>query len=275
MSQEETERLKRLMDSALLEIANPPKNGPTEVGVYNFFNDVLQHKCGIQKVPFNFRAAMEYWWDLARLGVIALPGDSFGNFASGAGDLRSYKVIVTERGQKLLERGEHSPHDPTRYIDAVRKRVASPDETALGYLNEAVGAWRADLCRASAVMLGCACERLILQLGEAIAKSNVPTWPAKIQKKLSSASSHVSQLFDEILKCLTDLHGQGKLPKDIGDALDRKLSAIFDHARILRNTSGHPTGDEVSAEDAEAGLLLFPGFYSLIDGLCRHLTSIP
>ncbi len=57
----------------------------------------------------------------------------------------------------------------------------------------------------------------------------------------------------------------------MGDALDRKLSAVFDHARGLRNKSGHPTGVDVSADDAEAGLLMFPGFYALVDELCGSL----
>ncbi|MDY7011108.1 MAG: hypothetical protein SVV80_10210, partial [Planctomycetota bacterium] len=64
-----------------------------------------------------------------------------------------------------------------------------------------------------------------------------------------------------------------KLPGAMGDAIDRKLSAIFDHARALRNKSGHPTEADVSGDDAQAGLLLFPGFYAFIDDLCKHMSA--
>ena len=36
-----------------------------------------------------------------------------------------------------------------------------------------------------------------------------------------------------------------------------RLWPIFDHARDLRNESGHPSGEGVTGEDAEARLLLF------------------
>ncbi len=46
---------------------------------------------------------------------------------------------LTQRGFDLLRRGQESPHYPTRYLDAVRKRVQKPDAVALTYLNDSVG----------------------------------------------------------------------------------------------------------------------------------------
>ena len=48
------------------------------------------------------------------------------------------------------------------------------------------------------------------------------------------------------------------LPAALADGFDRKLVSIFEHARVLRNKSGHPTGEDVSQKEAQAGLLLFP-----------------
>ncbi len=175
----------------------------------------------------------------------------------------------------MLERGEQSPHDPARYMEALRKRVGDPDEIALTYLDEAVGAFAAGLYRSSAVMLGCACERLVLILADAIVTAGLSPWAAKIKKKLSGPPASISRLFDVVRDGLICRRDSKKLPGPLGDALDRKLSAIFDHARVLRNDSGHPTGVEVSGEDAEAGLLLFPGFYALVDDLCKHFAAGP
>ena len=57
------------------------------------------------------------------------------------------------------------------------------------------------------------------------------------------------------------------------EAIDRKLTPIFEHARALRNAQGHPTGEDVDSEESEAGLLLFPGFYGLVDQLLAHLKE--
>lgn len=216
------------------------------------------------------RIVLEYWWELARAGVVAVLGESSPSIVSGR---RIPQFVLTERGRHLLELREKSPHNASRYLAAVRQRVSTPDEIALSYLAEAVDAWRYGLSRSSAVMLGCACERLVLLLAEAIASANCPPWSLKLKKKLQSRA-FVSEVFDVVRNALVQLRGEQKLPRDLGDALDRKLSAIFDHARGLRNESGHPTGEEVSAEDAEAGLLLCPGFYELVDRLIAELSGL-
>jgi len=259
---ENTEALRRLMDKMLLALEDSH-----HVNVHNFFNDLTRTRCQDEGIRFDGRAALEYWWHLARLGVIAVPGDS----VSGLSTVEFRALALTDRGRALLERGESSPHCPPKYLEAVRKRISKADDIAMTYLNEAVGAWSAGLYRSSAVMLGCACERLVLILAERIAAGNFQPWSGRVEKAMGDGVG-VSKLFSHVRGCLMDLHGK-KLLGMLGDALDRKLSAIFDHARGLRNASGHPTGSDVSGEDAEAGLLMFPGFYVLVDELSVHLAS--
>ena len=160
------------------------------------------------------------------------------------------------------------PHDANRYMDAVSKRVTATDPVVLSYLREAIEAMGHAGCRrSSAVMLACACERLVLMLAQAIAGSGkCPPWSDRIKKKLASRV-FISDIFEDVRSALVNLRDQKKLTRELGDALDRKLSAVFDHARGLRNQSGHPTDEEVRNEDAEAGLILFPGFYELCDQL--------
>ncbi len=262
MPEDNKDAIKRVIDKSLLQKELPS-------GVHNFFNDVIQ-RCAVEHVEFDGAIALEYWWDLARLGVVAVPGGELATL-SGPGLPR---LILTERGRRMLERGEASPHDPAKYLNAVRKRIANPDAIAMTYLDEAVGAWRAGLNRSSAVMLGCACEQLVLLLAEGIAAADVPPWSNKVSKELAATPSSISRVFNLARECLASLACDKRLPGTVADALDRKLSAVFDHARVLRNQSGHPMGADVSAEDAEAGLLLFPGFYVLADGLCEHLAAL-
>ena len=124
-------------------------------------------------------------------------------------------------------------------------------------------------------MLGCACERLVLLLAEKVASVGVVPFSERLQKKLAPGGSPtgVSELFDLVTAGLDAAAQDGKLPKGSLDALDRKLNPIFEHSRALRNRSGHPTGDEVGEEESEAGLLLFPSFYSFVSSLLEGLHA--
>lgn len=251
--------LRRLFDRVLLSTR--------ENCAGNFFNEV--GRAATQAgVAFDGAVVLEHWSDLVRTGMLAVPGD-----VVGGSHYTVPRMLVTAKGRRFLELGEQSPHNPSKYLAAVRRRISLPDEIAVSYLAEAVEAWRCGLYRSSAVMLGCACERLVLMLAEAIAGS--PLAEAEKVRKSLEGRVFVSGLFDLIRSTLERLKAEKRLPHDLGDALDRKLSAIFDHARALRNESGHPTGEEVSAEDAEAGLLLFPGFYERVDKLISWLAELP
>jgi hypothetical protein len=254
------DRLFRLIDQALL-------SGQDKL-VTSLFDTVFARSFR-EQIPFDGAAALEYFWGLARIGAVAVPGAHL--------TPTTYKMpgfLLTGRGRQLLEKGESSPHNPDKYVAAVRKRAAHPDDIALSYLAEAVEAWRSGLYRSSAVMLGCACEQLVLILGKAMAEQKSLEGSEKVSKALSGRV-FISVLFERIRDCLMQLKDRKQLPGELADALDRKLTPIFEYARGLRNESGHPTGGDVSEEDAEAGLLLFPGFYELVDKLVVHCGSAP
>jgi hypothetical protein len=252
-------QLQRLVDQALL---SGQDDSP-----HNLFNGIYAHARSAN-IPFDAAVVLEYFWHLCRIGAVAVPGEGIGILP-----FKLPRMLLTERGRRLLGAGESSPHDPSRYVNGVRKRIAMPDDVVISYLQESVEAWRCGLNRSSAVMLGCACERLVLLLAGAIAVGKCPPWSAQLDKKLKTRV-FISDVFDDVRDAILSLRDQKKLPKALGDALDRKLSAIFDHARGLRNQSGHPTGEDVAGEDAEAGLLLFPGFYELVDKLIQAVNAI-
>lgn len=238
-----------------------------DTNVHSLIHSVAARAKG-EGVSFDGAVAVEYWWHLARIGVVAIPGESL-----GVTTVTIPRIVLTERGRQFLQAGELSPHNPSKYLAAVRRRIVTPDDVALSYLQEAVEAWRCGLNRSSAVMLGCACERLVLLLAEAIAGANYPPWSAKLTQKLQ-ARVFISEVFDLVRKALLQLRDSRQLPAELSDAIDRKLSAVFDHARGLRNQSGHPTAATVAAEDAEAGLLLFPGFCELVAKLIMEVQKI-
>ncbi len=222
-----------------------------------------------EQLSYDMELLVEIVWGLARSGVIALAVERPASVGVGP---KIPSLVITQRGRELLRHKGDSPHHKSRYMAAVKSRVSAPDDVVLSYLDESVEAWRACLYRASAVMLGCACEKLILLLAEAIAGSNWQPYAGKLEKKLLRRV-FISKLFDDILAALRAENEQKALPSSVSDAFERRLSAIFDHTRILRNRSGHPTGAEVTVEEADAGLRLFPGFYALVDEICIHCKA--
>jgi len=199
------DELKRLIESKLL---NEPQST-----IQHFFAS-LEEASRKQQIDFDFPTAIEYWWHLARIGAIALPG---AEITTVMVDHRASDFAVTSRGKKLLERGERSPHDPQKYMLALKRRVPAPDSIALTYLDEAVGAWRAGLYRSSTVMLGCACERLVLLLAEAVRKAG-GKHASKVSKLIESVPIRISQLFDAIRDSLLQLEEPNKLPGNLAGA---------------------------------------------------------
>lgn len=261
--EQNAEALQRLIDETLLQ-------APSSVLNPGSIFEELQRRARTRRLQWDHTVVLEHWWWLARLGAIAFSGES----APPQTDVP--QVLLTRRGRQLLERGEQSPHNPQRYYRAIEQRIGAPDSVVMTYLNEAVGGWAAGLYRASAVMLACACERLILILAQAVSETNILPWSGKLTKKFQQSTRSpvsISDIFEDVRDALLHLAGEKALPGKLSDALDRKLTPIFELARGLRNRAGHPTAEEVTSEEAEGNLLLFPSFYFLVANLIEHCRS--
>lgn len=226
----------------------------------------LRDQYGEADPSIDWEAAVTYWWDLARIGAVAMVAGPVG------GSRDTY--FLTDFGRSLLEHKDVSPHDRAGYLSAIRA-VAGADTIAVGYADEAVGAWQAGLYRASAVMLGCACERLVLLVAEAVKDATgLAPYSDDLAKMLTPPKSGKKGPVAGI----SDIFGKVREAVEVvgGDEFDRLVSSVFDHARDLRNASGHPTGKVVTREDAQAGLLLFPGYHSrALDVIERIRTYKP
>src|SRR5215467_2894046 len=229
LEESNADALKRLIDTALLAEGSPS---------LNHLIQSIEEK-GLQQGVWDGIVALEYVTRLVRVGVIATLGDH-----TGSATMPNF--IVTEKGRAILERRQESPHNESRYLQAVNARVAQPNAVVMAYLAEGVEAWASGLYRSASMMVGCACEKLILLLAEAIA-------------------------IGKVRGALSEMALKKRLPDHLADGIDRRLSSIFDHARVLRNDAGQPTGKDMTTEEAEAGLLLFPGFYEYVDQIISHL----
>jgi hypothetical protein len=224
-----------------------------------FFNFLI-HKAVEGGWTFDWTAALEYWGDLARTGMIAL---------LGGGEARHGQAlfILTAHGHRVLSAQAPSPSDRSGFMAALRRRAPSADPISLVYLEEALGAWHAGLFRATVVMAGCACERLILALAETVRDVSIVPFSEKIAKMLAPPKpAGASLIFEQVRGALAAVAEDGRVAGDLADALDRKLTSTFEHTRGLRNRSGHPTGDAVSAEEALGVLTLFGDYCAFATG---------
>lgn len=225
----------------------------------------LWNEQGEADPTLDWDAVTVHWWELARIGAIAIVG--------GGKDERGFSAyVMTDFGRALLQRKDVSPHDRAGYLSAIRG-VAGADAIAVGYADEAVGAWHACLFRASAVMLGVACERLVFTIAQAIHDAGMNPFAENLKRALTPPKDKppmgISEVFRNVRGAVLALEGET-------DSFDRDVSAIFQHARALRNASGHPSGREVTREEALAGLLLFPTFQKqAIDFIERIRRSNP
>ena len=262
--------LTRIMDDMLLNTSFNPQT-PTQ-----FFQHLAQ-RVSTERVEWDEDSIINHWSWLQQVGAIVLTGVSGTVQYCPTGTKPVAGVYVTSRGRALLEKGDISPHNPARFYTKIRDKVASTDEAVMTYLDEGVGAWAAGLNRAAVVMVGCACEKLILLLAQSLSETGISPWSddlAKYLEKDNKSPVSISSVFKKVRDALLSLACEKKLPPRLADALDRKLTPIFEHTRALRNIAGHPTADEILSDDAEATLLLFPGFYFFTDELMKALVDL-
>lgn len=264
------DRLHQIADQVLLDWVAKDE-GPMMMGglSVSYLMGQVEERADQARIRFDWRTVLEYWWHLARLGVIATAGQDLSNMAGRP------HTFITLRGREYLRRGALSPHYPSRFLKAVRDRVDEPDDVTLGYLEEAVAAWEAHLYRATMVMVGCAYERIVIELTRALAECGQLRAAEKLAKKVrADRPVGVSELFDDVNATMTELATLKLLPGSLTDAWERRVSSVFDFARGLRNRSGHPSGDQVSAGEAEGALVMFPDFYERMTRLTAAVRAL-
>lgn len=189
----------------------------------------------------------EIAWQLIIQGII-VPGVGLGG-GSGQADLPFFQI--TEWGKRCLELGEFLPYDTGQFIDRLKTKIPPVDQSVIVYLTESLQCFRAGAYLGSAVMLGVACERIVLILRDAV--------EAAISTPQRKEKFSVRRLFEQIQKRLDPCMAQ--ISADLNkEDIKAELSGIFDLIRKTRNDAGHPTGRNVEREEALALLQLFPSY---------------
>jgi hypothetical protein len=182
-------------------------------------------------------------------------------------------IQISEWGKKCLEAGEFLPHDAGQYLARLKAFITGVDSGILLYLQESLIAFRSGAYVASAVMTGVATERTLLVLRDAI-EAALPTQDVRNTFAGKTKNKLIKQAFDEMWKRLDPVHD--RLAADLKkEDVRAELSGTFDLIRKTRNDAGHPTGRQISREEAHNLLLLFPQYCQVAYDTINWLKSHP
>lgn len=210
-------------------------------------------------MPLHRRDVWEAIWRLISRGLAYIDVDQ-----RGPG---SWELILTPAGRAAYSDERANPDDPTGYLARLGEDLP---ELARVYVAEALGAYGANLYRASAVMVGVASEAVFLEMASAFVGWLDGSAQDKFRQVLENRSRGVAEKFTEFRKRLESRRSE--LPSDLSDSLDLFLSAIFDLIRLQRNDAGHPTGAKVSRDDCFAALEMFVRYAERANALRRHFA---
>ena len=198
-------------------------------------------------------------WGLIVEGILA--------FGSNAENEKWPWLGVTDYGQRCLKENEILPHDPDGYLQQL-EQIRSLDATEKRFIPQALEAFLRNLPDASAVMLGCASEHLLIILALELAKKD-PSGPAIWEKRSEGkALTLLRQLDQEMQQRALQI----TWPRSLKEQSANTFSGIAQIIRIARNDAGHPALQRpVSRDECFVNLRLFYHYRLWIAEAIRNL----
>jgi hypothetical protein len=183
---------------------------------------------------------------------------------------------LTDYGLSVLKAEAPQPYDPDGFLGHFRTLCPNADPEVYGLLSEAVTAFNAGCLPATAVMLGCASEKLLLLLCDALqAAISGATKKAKFAKALGAnwTLAHRYQILQEHLRAMATAK---KLPQDEEETVEGALPSGYELARRCRNAAGHPeVPGLVDGETLFMNLRMFAEYARRATCLIEYLGSHP
>lgn len=200
------------------------------------------------------------WHDLLRGGLLVQSYPELSHTKVG-------EYFLTEPGKNAAQNASRDPINSNGYLAYLDHEVKI-DAVTRGYVEEALNTYRACCYKATAVMIGAATEKLVLDLRDELVQ-RMKTTGRTVDKKMESMK--VKTAFDKVAeKVLDDLNKNVKSTNDEGlrqlhELADAKLHSIAAEFRKTRNDAGHPASlDPIHPADVHCNLLLFPATAKLI-----------
>jgi len=196
------------------------------------------------------QALLTVWSDLFREGYLA--------WGTDINNVKPPFCHVTDRGRTFLRNVSHDPANPDGYLHYLASHV-SLNPIANSYIAEAVRCYNNMCYKATAVMIGCAAESVVLEVRDTLRDRLIST--GKIGS-LSSKEQHNldSWMIKTVLDTISTIIGgyKAQMDRSLAEAFATNWPGLTGNIRVIRNDAGHPTNvDPVTPEMVHAALLMF------------------
>lgn len=216
--------------------------------------------------PTQFMAAV---WSLIAQGLAYI------DFSQSAPE--NWNLFLTESGWAAARDEEINPDNSGDYLKRLEEKAPKASQAIKQYAREAIMTYNARCYLASAVMLGVASEAAFIEMALSFGKWLPNSQGQKFIGLIDNPRANYIQKFDEFRKRIEPIRPD--LPGELADGMVLTLDSVLDLLRIYRNDAGHPTGKQVSREDAFINLQMFARYleklYALKDFFdANHKESI-
>lgn len=180
---------------------------------------------------------------------------------------------LSSLGLSAVSDQEVNPDDPSGYLTRLRTMVPQASQTVLCYADEAVRSYTNRCYLASATMLGVASEAAFLEVATAFGAWLPGEQGQKFLSVLNNPRQNYIAKFSEFRKRVEP--EKPKLPTALADGMALTMDSVLDLLRIYRNDAGHPTGKDVTREDAFINLQMFARYLQKLYLLKAFFESNP
>ena len=223
--------------------------------------DAAARKLGATHNPDFERAVLTQWNELFRTGLLA--------WGLNLANPNPPFFHLTERGRNALANLARDPSNRAGYLRHLAS-IATIDPIAVSYLTEGLQCYADALFKASAVMVGCAAESVILHLRDlTAAKLNSlgrPMPPNLNDWRVKTVSDALRDFFNGHSRSFT---------RELRESFEAYWAAFAAQIRATRNDAGHPLSiDPVTADTVHASLLIFPELARLANSLSAWVSAL-
>ncbi|MCG8521898.1 MAG: hypothetical protein MI744_06805 [Pseudomonadales bacterium] len=171
---------------------------------------------------------------------------------------------ITAQGEVALKQVSRDPANPEGYKNYLDQNAKLPPISE-SYLDEGLDCYISGQYKAAAVMLGAACERLILDVRDEVVskikrdgearRPQLEDW--KVKKVLGGLKNYLDEK-------------KRSLAPELKETYESYWPAFTQQIRVARNEAGHPSSiAPVTFESVHAGFLVFPS----VAGLAAELKN--
>jgi hypothetical protein len=179
---------------------------------------------------------------------------------------------LTSHGREVLATIGPPVYDYDGFLHDLRTRTTL-DPVVEAFLSEALQAYQRNLYLASVAMLGCASERAVWLLMNAyVAAISDTVNQEKLRSRISSRD--ISVAYKKFRESFDSARGQ--LPPSLHADFDVHVDAVFQFARLLRNSVVHAAAiPSITHAVAYASLQQFSYYLPTLNLIVEHLRTSP